>query len=267
MKNKDKHNLLIVTDIDGTLMDHKYDLSPALATITKVKNMKIPIVLCTSKTASEVRSIRKDIAIDDPYIVENGAAIYGNHINKISEWELILGRSYKDLRRVLDYLAEVINYPLRALNDLSYKEINQLTGLNSIEIEKALDRHWSVPFLNPPEKYRNKLQELALLNDLNIFQGNRMSHLLSVESHKGKAVNALKKYLNKSEAYVIALGDSQNDIPLLEVADKAIVVPGINGPNKFLEQGITDGDFILAPAPHAKGWSLAVSEAINQYGC
>ena len=265
MKGKEHKNFLIVTDIDGTLMDHNYDLSPALGTINLLKSMKVPIILCTSKTASEVRSIRNSIGINDPYIVENGAAIYGNVINSNKEWELILGTSYQELREVLDYLSEVIEYPLRALNDLSIQEINELTGLNAIEIKKALDRHWSVPFLNPPDKYIKQLQELALINDLNIFQGNRMSHLLSVKSHKGKAITALKKYLNKTDSEVIALGDSQNDLPLLEVADKAIVVPGIEGPNKFLESGINRGDFILAPAPHAEGWSLAVSKIIKEY--
>tara|TARA_Y100001968_G_C19408366_1_gene744977 strand:+ start:62 stop:862 length:801 start_codon:yes stop_codon:yes gene_type:complete len=264
--NKHKnYNILIVTDIDGTLMDHNYDLSPALNTIQLLKDKNVPIILCTSKTASEVRDIRKSIGIDDPYIVENGAAIYGRETESDQEWEIILGRSYNDLRQVLDYLSKIINYPLKALNDLSLDEINQLTGLNSIEIEKALDRYWSVPFLNPPEKYINQLQELAFINNLNIFQGNRMSHLLSVESHKGKAVQALKNHIDKPNLFVIALGDSQNDLPLLEAADKAIVVPGKNGPNKYLEPGIKNGDFILAPAPHAEGWSLAVSHAIEKY--
>ncbi len=227
--------------------------------------MGIPIILCTSKTAAEVRVIRNSIGIDDPYIVENGAAIYGKDHDSNKEWEIILGRSYKDLRNTLDYLSKRINYPLRALNDLSFEEINELTGLNPIEIEKALDRHWSVPFLNPPQQYVDQLNQLASLNNLNIFQGNRMSHLLSIESHKGKAVIALKKHLDKMDSIVIALGDSQNDLPLLEVADKAIVVPGINGPNKYLESGIIKGDFTLAPAPHAEGWSLAVSKAIKEY--
>ena len=258
-------DILIVTDIDGTLMDHQYDFSPALNTIKWLKELKIPIIFCTSKTASEVRSIRKSIGINDPYIVENGGAIYGENYSSKDHWELILGRSYNDLRIDLDKLSESINHPLRALNDLSYDEISDLTGLNSIQIEKALDRHWSVPFLNPPEKYINTLQELALVHDLNIFQGNRMSHLLSKDSHKGKAVISLKKYLDKKDSFVIALGDSQNDLPLLEVADKAVVIPGINGPNKYLEPGINEGKFILAPAPHAKGWAKIVTILINQY--
>ena len=73
----------------------------------------------------------------------------------------------------------------------------------------------------------------------------------------------LKKYLKKPEAKIIALGDSQNDLPLLEIADKAIVVPGKDGPNQALKKGIDNGDFILAPAPHSKGWALAIRKILD----
>ena len=70
-------SIWVVSDVDGTLMDHSYDLSPAKETIKKLQNLSIPVILCTSKTASEVKVIRKELNLTDPYIVENGAAIYG----------------------------------------------------------------------------------------------------------------------------------------------------------------------------------------------
>ena len=70
-------SIWVVSDVDGTLMDHSYDLSPAKETIKKLQKLSIPVILCTSKTASEVKVIRKELNLMDPYIVENGAAIYG----------------------------------------------------------------------------------------------------------------------------------------------------------------------------------------------
>ena len=92
-----------------------------------------------------------------------------------------------------------------------------------------------------------------------------MSHLLSSKSHKGHAVNKLKDFLQNKDVKVIALGDSQNDLPLLESADISIVIPGINGPNKYLQNGIDNGSFRLANAPHAEGWSNSVEEIINSF--
>ena len=89
-----------------------------------------------------------------------------------------------------------------------------------------------------------------------------MSHLLSSQSHKGEAVNKLKVHLQNKDVKIIALGDSQNDLPLLEYADISIVVPGKDGPNKYLQNGIDSGSFILANAPHAQGWSNSVEDII-----
>ena len=75
-----KNSLLwVVTDVDGTLMDHSYDLTPAKKAINILKSLEIPIILCTSKTAAEVKLIRKEVCLRDPYIVENGAAIYARY--------------------------------------------------------------------------------------------------------------------------------------------------------------------------------------------
>ncbi len=43
-------SIWVVSDVDGTLMDHSYDLSPAKETIKKLQKLSIPVILCTSKT-------------------------------------------------------------------------------------------------------------------------------------------------------------------------------------------------------------------------
>tara|TARA_Y100001968_G_scaffold316326_1_gene344023 strand:+ start:803 stop:1594 length:792 start_codon:yes stop_codon:yes gene_type:complete len=253
----------IVTDLDGTLMDENYDISPAKKTLQLLAELSIPVIPCTSKTASEVRYFRKENGLSDPFIVENGAAVYGNDENNTSEWELILGKSYNDLRNILISLSNKVEYTLVPLNDLNNNEIYELTGLTGQSIKRALDRHWSVPFLNPPDDIFEKLMLYCDSYKVHIFKGNRMSHLLSNKSHKGEAVNKLKAYLQNKFVKIIALGDSQNDLPLLEYADIPIVIPGKNGPNKYLQKGISTGQFKLANAPHAIGWSNSIKEIIK----
>ena len=255
----------IVTDLDGTLMDDNYDISPAKKTLQMLSEMDIPVIPCTSKTASEVRYFRNKNGLTDPFIVENGAAVYGQFDNSLSEWELILGKSYIELKNILMNISKKVNYNLIPLNDLNNNQIFELTGLSDHGIIRALDRHWSVPFLNPPNVIFEKIKLICNTYKVHVFRGNRMSHLLSSESHKGKAVNKLKDYLQNKDVKVIALGDSQNDLPLLEYADISVVVPGKNGPNKYLQNGIDNGSFRLANAPHAEGWSNSVEEIINSF--
>ena len=67
-----------------------------------------------------------------------------------------------------------------------------------------------------------------------------MSHLLSINSNKGKAINELKNYANKPNIKIIGLGDSPNDLPLLLNSDYKIVIPSPGGPNNKIWSSDSD---------------------------
>ena len=133
-------SLWIVSDVDGTLMDHSYDLTPAKETIKLLQELSIPVILCTSKTAAEVKVIRKQLNLTDPYIVENGAAIYGESLNKVNG-EIILGEKYVKLEKILSRISNEVNYDLVPLNNISDKEATDLTGLKGNSLKLMRDRH------------------------------------------------------------------------------------------------------------------------------
>ena len=121
----------------------------------------------------------------------------------------------------------------------------------------------SVPFLTAPEDLREPLRQLAAQHQLLVVQGNRMSHLLSGGSHKGRAVEVLKQHLQQPDVAVLGLGDSPNDLPMLEAVDQAVVVPGAQGPHPVFQDAIASGRFQLAQAPHGEGWAIAVNQWLN----
>ena len=252
----------IVTDVDGTLMDHSYDLTPAKKTIKWLQNLKIPVILCTSKTASEVEIIRNELCLIDPYIVENGAAIYGENI-KGEKWQIILGENYQSLEKILENLSQEVNFSLKPLNNLTDKEATELTGLTGNSLVLMRDRHWSMPFLNPPNDIEKKLNSVCKKYNVNIFKGNRMSHLLSINSNKGKAIKKLIEFSNNYQVKIIGLGDSPNDLPLLENADYKIVIPDINGPNQTLLKQLGSKNYIIALEPNGYGWQKEVTKLIK----
>jgi len=256
-------SLWVVSDVDGTLMDHSYDLTPAKETIKKLQKLSIPVILCTSKTASEVKVIRKELNLKDPYIVENGAAIYGESLEKVNG-EIILGKKYEFLEEILNFISNEIDYKLTPLNNLTDQEATQLTGLEGNSLNLMRDRHWSMPFLNPPSYLEEKINTCCKKFNVDIFKGNRMSHLLSTKSNKGKAINALKEYSNVQNIEIIGLGDSQNDLPLLLNSDIKIVIPGIDGPNLDLLDQLKDLEFTLASEPNGYGWKNEINKFINK---
>ena len=64
-------SLWVVSDVDGTLMDHSYDLTPAKETIKILQKLSIPVILCTSKTAAEVSVIRDELNLRFPQEISN----------------------------------------------------------------------------------------------------------------------------------------------------------------------------------------------------
>ena len=253
----------IVSDVDGTLMDHFYDLTPAKETITWLQRLGIPVILCTSKTKSEVKIIRDDLNLKDPYIVENGGAIYGEYSDG-EEWEIILGKSYKILEEILNDLSDNINFKLRPLNTLSDDEATNLTGLQGDSLNLMRDRHWSMPFLNPPDTFDEDLKRLCEIYDVDIFRGNRMSHLLSKNSNKGIAIKTLLNKNKNLNAQIIGLGDSPNDLPLLINSNFKIVISGIKGPNKLLLDKLKGIDYCISEKPHGYGWKDEVLKLITK---
>ena len=256
-------SLWVVSDVDGTLMDHSYDLTPAKETIETLQGLSIPVILCTSKTAAEVKVIRKELNLEDPYIVENGAAIYGDSLNDV-DGQIILGEKYEVLEEILRCISNEINYKLIPLNNLSDKDATELTGLKGYSLTLMRDRHWSMPFLNPPPFLEEKILRCCKRFNVVIFKGNRMSHLLSINSDKGKAINALKKYSKNPNIKIIGLGDSPNDLPLLKNSDFKIVIPGIEGPNTKLLEELKDYDFTLALEPNGFGWKNEINKLLNK---
>ena len=253
----------IVSDVDGTLMDHFYDLTPAKETITWLQRLGIPVILCTSKTKSEVKIIRDDLNLKDPYIVENGGAIYGEYSDG-KEWEIILGKSYNILEQILNNLSKNINFKLRPLNTLSDDEATNLTGLQGDSLNLMRDRHWSMPFLNPPDTFDEDLKRLCEIYDVDIFRGNRMSHLLSKNSNKGLAIKTLLNKDKNLNVQIIGLGDSPNDLPLLMNSNYKIIISGIKGPNQLLLNQLKGNEVCISKKPHGYGWKEEVYKFVTK---
>ena len=253
----------IVSDVDGTLMDHFYDLTPAKETINWLQRLGVPVILCTSKTKSEVKIIRDDLNLKDPYIVENGGAIYGEYTDG-KEWEIILGKSYSILEKILNSLSENINFKLRPLNTLTDDEATDLTGLEGESLNLMRDRHWSMPFLNPPQTFDEDLKRLCEIYDVDIFRGNRMSHLLSKNSNKGLAIKKLLNKNNNLNVEIIGLGDSPNDLPLLLNSNYKVVISGNKGPNQLLLNQLQDIEFSISKKPHGYGWKEEVYKLVTK---
>ncbi len=76
---RDKLNLnkvIVFSDLDGSLLNSRYSFQEAKDVISRLNNLDVPIILCSSKTRKEIEHYRTKLGINAPFISENGAAVF-----------------------------------------------------------------------------------------------------------------------------------------------------------------------------------------------
>ena len=68
---------VVFVDLDGTLLGtDAASWEAAAPALEALRGHGIPLILVSSKTRAEVESLRRHLQHQDPFIVENGAAIF-----------------------------------------------------------------------------------------------------------------------------------------------------------------------------------------------
>ena len=277
---KKKNNYLVFTDLDGTLLDHfNYQADAALTVINELKSRSIPIIPNTSKTFQEVQLICKELQLNGPFIIENGAAVYipVNHF-KVQPQGTVLANGYwvKSFCQTRDYwlsllAREAVQYSENFIgfDALSAEQLAALTGLTIEKAKQAKTRQYSEPL----HWFGDTVEKSAFIKQMeqfgaNILQGGRFLHV-SGHCDKGQAQSWLSEQyqVNTPDKKVvsIALGDSDNDVAMLEAANIAVQVrsPVHHFPDLKRQTGIYRSRE-CGPAGWAECLSKIIFSQINQ---
>jgi len=267
--------LLIFTDLDGTLLDFStYSFQPALPALKALKERNIPLIFCTSKTRAETERIRQQTENTHPFIVENGGAIFipkdyfspepelttafTKEDKKNPEYQVIeFGISYTRLRDVLSQIQAQFPGKIKGFGDMSVEELAKLSELPQEEAALSKHREYDEPFVLDEESLIDKIQEAARLSNLQVTQGGRFYHLMGAND-KGIAASHLIDIFRQKFHSIrsVALGDSINDMPFLAAVDIPILLPKPDGRH---DSSVKLEDLIFAKDAGPTGWCDAVS--------
>ena len=276
---KRRKNLLVFTDLDGTLLDHNtYSFNKALPALKELKKRRIPLILCSSKTRVEMEEYSKKLGIRHPFIFENGGAIFipsGYFSGKLKGLKKVdgyqvheLGTPYQRLREIFLKTMQEFNLRARGFGDMSAKEIASLCNLTLKQAKLAKKREYNEPFYfakRVDSKTVGALKKRFASQRLNLTRGGRFYHLTG-KNDKGKAVSILIRWYKREHPkgiFTVGVGDSLNDLPLLEAVEFPILVKKPAGRyenmikkklNPFLAKGIGP-----------QGWNRAILEVIDKY--
>lgn len=262
---------VVFSDLDGTLLDHlDYSYAAAEPALESLAQRGIPLIMCTSKTRGEVEALQSDMRRRDPFIVENGGAIFfpqddpgftvRDAIVMYGYTCRPLGVPYARIRAFMQRFKE--EFALHGFGDMTPEEIADHTGLSVERAAMAKAREFTEPFLMAEEGRLGVLARLARQEGLKITRGGRFLHLMGERNDKGLAVKQVKAIYAenwRTSPITIGLGDSPNDFPMLALVDHPVLIPHHDG----RYEDIMLPRLTLAKYPGSKGWNDALGSFLD----
>jgi mannosyl-3-phosphoglycerate phosphatase len=237
---------------------------------------RIPLIFCSSKTRTEVKALRRDIGNTHPFVVENGGSLVipagyfpsvGPASQKAKNYTLLLGRPYDELVRELRAIARQTGVEVRGFHHMKAEEVAATTGLTVKEARMAQQRETGEPFVfhnATPAKIR-AFRRRAHERGYSVQKGGRFWHF-SGDHDKALALSALIGFYRVAwgtPIRTIALGDSGNDLLMLQLVDRPILMPKPDG--SFAKEVTTRiPDIWRAKRPGSAGWGLALLQALRR---
>ncbi|MDX1344786.1 MAG: HAD-IIB family hydrolase [Sedimenticolaceae bacterium] len=266
--------IVIYTDLDGSLLDHHdYSHAVADALLDELEKKGVPVVPVSSKTRAELVELRSELGNIHPFIAENGAAVYipedyfidqpagtlqrdGFYIREFS-----LPRSF--WLQKLETAAKQFRRDFTGFEALSIDDIVRLTGLTADAARRASQREYGEPLRwKGDEERRTAFIRLMEQHGATILQGGRFLHV-SGDCDKGRALRWLNAQFARAWGTApvsIAIGDSHNDIAMLEAADYAII---IRSPSHEPPSLSRSDRLYLTQAEGPAGWVEGVKEILK----
>lgn len=265
--------LIVFTDLDGTLLDHNnYRWIDAAPAIKALQTRNFPLIFNSSKTYYEIKSLSEEMNSYYPMISENGSVVALNiECNDTSENCLecyrlhYFAKPYADVIEVLSKIKQQHQLKFTGFSDMSTDDVMQYTGLSKHKAIAAAKREATEPLLWNDSDINLVLFENELKkNSLILTKGGRFYHVMSPVD-KGEAIHWLLDCYQKREPetqwLTVGLGDSFNDIRMLESVDYPVLVknPHSQQPDVSHINNIRLTDY-AGPA----GWNLAVQDILAE---
>ena len=241
------------TDIDGTLVDintAEYGKETDKL-IRLIKERNIPLILTSAKTRLEQNKIREDLGISDPFIVENGGAIvipkgyfpdyalrdikYPLRETQETEIEardanheivVELGKPADYIRAKLSDIRKKYSINFRGVADISVEKLSNLALISREQAKRMAQRNYGETILQIQSEDIARFIKYVQEDGMKVIHGGRFFDV-TVGTDKGIAVGILKKLFKDkfhNNVTFFGIGDSTNDIPMLNLMDIPILV-------------------------------------------
>jgi mannosyl-3-phosphoglycerate phosphatase len=260
---KQQPRLVVITDVDGCLV------------IDSLKQHGIPVVLCSSKTRAELERLQQELGLSDPFISENGGALYSpigtfpfalRGAVRRGGYEVVeLGRPHREVVGTLVQTAARLGMAISTFGGMSVERVAEECGLSLAQARLAKLREYDEPFrlAEPDDARLARLSKALRAAGLRFSTGGRYRHVTG-GTDKGVAMAILRRFYERASGDVVfaGLGDNMNDVELLRAVDVAIVVRSpVAGHTAAVLSHVRGARVTAGEGPD--GWSEAVAGILD----
>jgi len=238
----------ILLDLDGTLLDGEGAVRPRnAAALRAARERGVRVIVVTGRSKRATLPILEHLALGEPAVVFNGAAVYCPRGERLLEERTLSNRT---LERALAYGAhhDLMTLAMMADRKLALAprdelEERSLAGLHGLELvsrEELRSEHTirvtyidrrhadSTAFADEVERFVEHPVYLTHF-PLSILPLHRESTLHAVDVHppcrgKGEALRFLEEAYGIPAARVVAVGDASNDVPMVARAGLGVAM-------------------------------------------
>ncbi len=229
---------LIVTDMDGTLLNEEHEISSfnKLA-LKKAADKGIEIAIATGRIYESAIKYARELGINTPMICCNGALIKEENGNIIYEEPI----NHKQCEEIISILEKhKIYYQCFTDNTIFTPYINEwlkkyqmqedlnITIIESKDIKNQIKGKNILKFLIIEENLdllEELRKELKLIEDIELTKSffNNIE-IMKKGINKGSAVESLGKYLGIDKSEIITFGDNHNDLTMITYAGMGVAM-------------------------------------------
>jgi len=228
---------LLALDIDGTLLDDRRCLRPAVsAAVRRVAASGVHVILATGRSPwFGVADLASELGLSGPQVTMQGACVVDFAPPQVHRLRVLTPQVYREAIRLADELGldPIVALPdghraerLADSVDFIPESAGEAGRFRYVENLGALVDHRPVRVFLPtgPDRHRAVRGALAerfagrasiVWSDLSGVE------LLARETHKGEAVAWLAGTMGIAMEEVVAVGDATNDIELLRMAGRS----------------------------------------------
>ncbi|AUD63844.1 hypothetical protein BK010_09675 [Tenericutes bacterium MO-XQ] len=243
---------LVIADLDGTLVHKQFVSKDTLKTIKKLKEKGVLFTIATGRHMVATKELAEKLEVYLPVICGNGAIIYDFKNDEIIHQEIlsdnilhrIIDRCFEDNLDFLMYTTKYVVATEQAANKIHQKigmfdthivEKEQLKDYIKTGVFKILVIDERIQMLKTLKHDLSDSKEISMVQSQPFFLD--IGHHLS---DKGRTVLKLAHLLGVDIKDVLAIGDQENDITMIETAGLGIAMGNSHIELKKVADEITD---------------------------